>query len=190
MTYGDVRHLLMSDAYHGRGTSTSALRNIMRIFILPLSLLLFGCTSNVPYNDSSSHNAEPSVAQISAFPQLTCAPDAQDRHEVRARHIAITAFPKDTPAGPKATPDELRSAYAKLAQARLEILNGEPFDSVWLKYSDRRSSNAGGDLGYFKKGVMIPEFEKVAFCLSVGEVSPIVRTVFGFHLIQVTDVRH
>ncbi len=162
----------------------------MRIAICTFVVLLCGCSSNVPYEHRTSPDASPSIEQISAFPNLTCGSDAKDRREVRARHIAITAFPKDTPAGPKATPDELRAAYTKLSKARLELLNGASFETVWLNYADRRSSSPGGDLGYFKKGVMIPEFEKIAFCLSVGEISPVIRTVFGFHLIQVTDVRH
>jgi foldase protein PrsA len=162
----------------------------MRTAIFSFVALLFGCAPNTPHEHRASLDASRSIEQISAFPKLTCASDAQDRRDVRARHIAITAFPKDTPAGPKATPDELRAAYAKLSKARLELLNGTAFETVWLNYADRRSSSPSGDLGYFKKGVMVPEFEKIAFCLPVGEISPVVRTVFGFHLIQVTDVRH
>lgn len=166
----------------------------MKNLSLLVTLALAGCAAQhtllPPGSTSISSSQALSMEQISAFPKLKCDPNARFRSVVRARHIAITAFPKDTPAGAKATPEELRAAYAKLESAASDLNKGEPFETVWKRYSDPRASASGGDLGYFEKGTMIPEFEKVAFCLPIGEVSPIVRTVFGFHLIQVTHVRN
>ncbi len=68
------------------------------------------------------------------------------------------------------------------------IDNPNSFADLAKEYSaDTVSAQRGGDLGYFNKGVMIPEFEKAAFSLAVGEISEPVRTKFGYHIILVTD---
>lgn len=64
---------------------------------------------------------------------------------------------------------------------------GAEFADLALEYSLDGSSQMGGDLGYFPKGVMVPEFEEAAFSLEVGEVSEIVETQYGFHLVFLTD---
>lgn len=72
---------------------------------------------------------------------------------------------------------------------REKILAGEDFAAVAKQSSKCPSGANGGDLGYFGKGMMVPEFEKAAFSLPVGEVSQPVKTQFGWHLIKVTDKR-
>lgn len=68
------------------------------------------------------------------------------------------------------------------------IQKGESFSGLAKKHSkDKGSASKGGDLGFFSRGKMVPEFEKVAFSLKVGEVSNPVKTRFGYHIIKVTD---
>ncbi|WP_415714811.1 peptidylprolyl isomerase [Roseibium sp.] len=68
------------------------------------------------------------------------------------------------------------------------IEGGADFASIAKQYSIGPSASKGGDIGWFGKGVMVPEFEKAAFALKVGEVSNPVKTVFGWHVIQLLDV--
>ncbi len=76
------------------------------------------------------------------------------------------------------------------ANALKNMLNeGEDFAYLARQYSLCPSKNIGGDLGYFKRGQMVKEFENAAFSLPVGEVSEPVQTQFGWHLIKVIDKR-
>ena len=65
-----------------------------------------------------------------------------------------------------------------------EIKNGKKFGAAAKEISTCPSSKKEGDLGYFTKGMMVKEFEDVAFNLEVGEMSPPVKTQFGYHLIK------
>lgn len=70
---------------------------------------------------------------------------------------------------------------------REEILAGKEFAEVAKEVSKCPSGRMGGDLGYFGRGQMVPEFDSAAFTLPVGEVSEPVQTQFGWHLLVVTD---
>ena len=69
------------------------------------------------------------------------------------------------------------------------INKGKSFEDMARKFSSCPSGRKGRDLGYFGKGQMVPEFEKAAFNMEVGQVSPPVRTQFGYHIIKVVDRR-
>jgi peptidyl-prolyl cis-trans isomerase C len=94
-----------------------------------------------------------------------------------------------------ATASEVRASHLlvdsqKVAEdCRTEILAGTSFEDVAKKVSKCPSGARGGDLGYFGHGQMVPQFEKAAFELPVGELSQPVQTQFGWHLITVTDRR-
>jgi peptidyl-prolyl cis-trans isomerase C len=76
----------------------------------------------------------------------------------------------------------------KLKEIREDILSGKKsFEQSAAEYSTCPSSEQGGDLGAFSKGMMVPEFEEAAFNLPIGEVSEPVKTQFGFHLIKVAS---
>ncbi len=68
-----------------------------------------------------------------------------------------------------------------------EINNGLPFEEAAKKYSRCPSNTVGGDLGYFEKGKMVPEFEAAAFDMKIGEISAPVKTQFGYHIIKLVD---
>jgi peptidyl-prolyl cis-trans isomerase SurA len=78
----------------------------------------------------------------------------------------------------------------KLNDIRSRILKGENFTTLAILYSeDPGSAKEGGSLGFFGRGEMVPEFEAVAFKLKPGEVSPVVRTKFGYHILQLVERR-
>ena len=74
-------------------------------------------------------------------------------------------------------------------EIKKEIDNGGDFEYYARMYSLCPTGQNGGDLGYFGRGQMVPEFERKAFSLPVGQVSDPVFSPFGWHLIKVTDRR-
>ncbi|CAH2215126.1 foldase protein PrsA [Tepidibacter aestuarii] len=107
------------------------------------------------------------------------------KEEVKASHMLFMTVDNNQ----KPLPDEEQKAAKKKAEDILvRAKNGEDFASLAKEYSeDTVSANNGGDLGYFGRGVMVPEFEKVAFELETGEISDLVESPFGYHIIKVMD---
>lgn len=106
--------------------------------------------------------------------------------EVSARHILIKfkGSPVPTQEGKPELSEE--QALAKAQEIRKKLLAGGDFAAIAKAESDDTGSGAnGGELGSFKRNSMVPEFEKVAFTLPVGQVSEPVKTQFGYHLIRV-----
>lgn len=64
------------------------------------------------------------------------------------------------------------------------IIKGESFAKLAEQYSIDGTRKRGGDLGFFGHGEMVREFEQAAFALEVGQVSPVIRTQFGYHIIR------
>ena len=90
-----------------------------------------------------------------------------------------------TPKG--ATPEEIREIRKKCQNVLEKIKGGEDFGEMALLYSEDASSKNKGELGYFRKGELLPAFEREALRLKVGEMSGIIRTEFGFHIIKLLD---
>ena len=78
---------------------------------------------------------------------------------------------------------------AQAQQIKKAIDEGGSFEYYARNYSICPSARNNGDLGYFERGQMVPDFERAAFKLQIGEVSKPVYTQFGWHLIKVTDKR-
>ncbi|SHE79585.1 peptidyl-prolyl cis-trans isomerase SurA [Mariniphaga anaerophila] len=103
--------------------------------------------------------------------------------EVDASHI-LFRLPED------ATPEQEQAARNKALNVREEILNGRNFGNAAIEYSEDPSAKSNkGHLGYFTAFQMVTPFENAAFTTPVGEISEPVRSAFGYHLIQVHDVR-
>jgi peptidyl-prolyl cis-trans isomerase D len=101
--------------------------------------------------------------------------------QVRASHILIKASAEDA-AGTAVAKEKAEALLKKVATSdfgQLASVNSE----------DPGSKVKKGDLGYFSKGSMVPEFENAAFSLKKGQVSGLVKSAFGFHIIKVTDIK-
>jgi len=90
--------------------------------------------------------------------------------EVRASHILVPT----------------RDACVDL---KSQIAKGSSFADLAKQHSSCPSGKKGGDLGFFGRGRMVPEFDKAAFALPVNQVSEPIQTQFGWHLLVVTDQR-
>jgi len=99
---------------------------------------------------------------------------------VQASHILIGI-------DPKASADEKNKAKEKTAALHKRAKAGEDFAALAKDNSTCPSAAQGGNLGYFAKGQMVPAFETAAFALKPGEISEVVETQFGYHIIKVTD---
>ncbi len=102
--------------------------------------------------------------------------------QVRASHILILV-------SPDAGEEEKSEAKSRIEEIRERITAGEDFAELAGRFSQDSSSASGGDLGYFQREQMVKPFADAAFALEVGQLSEVVTTEYGFHLIRVTDRR-
>jgi len=100
--------------------------------------------------------------------------------KVKARHIL---FKLDA----KADEEQLQKRREELQKLLEEIKEGGDFEELAKRVSEDATAEKGGDLGWFKPGEMVPAFEDAAFRLAIGEVSDIVQSPFGLHLIRVDE---
>ena len=101
--------------------------------------------------------------------------------KIRARHILMKVGEGDLAE---------RDAQKKAEDTRKKIKEGGDFSQLAKRLSqDTASAAKGGDLGYFARGQMVKGFDDAAFSLKLGEVSPVVRTPLGFHIIRVEDIQ-
>jgi len=137
--------------------------------------------ANVMYHDFGE-NGKPDDAMLHAYYDSHKA----DWEEVKARHILIRFQGSKVPLAEGAKDLTQAEALAKITDLRAKIMAGADFATVAKENSDDKGSGAnGGDLGSFGKGAMVPEFEKEAFLLPVGQISEPVKSPFGYHIIKV-----
>jgi len=105
------------------------------------------------------------------------------RTEIRASHILVK-LPRNY------KPKDTILPFSKINEARQRILAGEPFAKVAKELSEDPSAiRNGGDLGYFSAFNMLYDFEDMAYKTSLGDVSQIFKTRFGYHIVQKTGSR-
>ena len=102
--------------------------------------------------------------------------------EIKARHI-LFKLPPD------ATEEKQREKREQLRELLVQIKAGSSFEELAKAHSEDGTATEGGDLGWFKPGEMVPAFESAAFALAAGEVSDIVKSPFGLHLIKVDELK-
>ncbi|MDQ6983447.1 MAG: peptidyl-prolyl cis-trans isomerase, partial [Ghiorsea sp.] len=101
----------------------------------------------------------------------------------RAAHVLVRV-------AQDASADVKQAAMDKIVAAKQRLDTGESFADVAKDVSDDVTSSSGGDLGFFARGAMVPEFEEAAFDqLQIGEVSDVVETQFGYHLVKLNEVQ-
>ncbi|MFC1598877.1 protein translocase subunit SecD [Patescibacteria group bacterium] len=111
--------------------------------------------------------------------------ETQDEREVKANHILICY------SGAERCEQDIskNEAKAKIEQLKAQATADNFIDLAKEHSSEPGAETSGGSLGYFGKGQMVPEFEEAAFALENGQISDIVETQFGYHLIYKTDER-
>ena len=89
-----------------------------------------------------------------------------------------------------ATDEVVETARQKAVGYRDRAVQGESFEEIARQFSEDEGSKAnGGETGYFRKGVMAPQFDEQVYAMAVGEISEPVRTDFGFHIVKLRDIR-
>jgi len=102
--------------------------------------------------------------------------------QIKISHILVKFGDQDT------SKKTREVALEKINMVKQKIKDGETFENMANKYSEDENSNTlAGEIGYFSKGQLVVEFENAAFVMAVGQVSDVVETTYGFHLIKVTD---
>jgi len=103
--------------------------------------------------------------------------------QIRASHILLMYKGSMRSTASRTKAEALDSINAM----KSEIAGGADFAELARQHSDCPSGEDGGDLGKFPRDAMVPEFDQAAFALEPGQVSDVVETAFGYHLIQRTE---
>jgi len=154
------------------GYTLASYKNFMRKHLARLKLVNLKVRSKVKISD------EDLKAEYARWSH-----DEANEFEVHARHLLVQV-------AAKATPEQIEQGRLKANLLMEEARKpGTDFALLAKKKSEGPSAADGGDLGFFKRGVMVPEFEKAAFTLPVGGISEPIRTKFGWHVLKVEEKR-
>ena len=138
-----------------------------------------GARVNALVNRVCSTVAEPTEEDVTAYYEAH-KDEFVTEPQVLCQHILVKSEEKDLP-------EAKAAAFEKIRAIRERIVAGANFAEEAKAHSDCPSGAEGGSLGWFKPGMMVPEFDKAAFSMKKGEVSDIVQTQFGYHIIYKTD---
>ncbi len=140
-----------------------------------------GARVNMLVNQACAHVADPTEDEVAAFYAAHKAEYVVPA-QVLCQHILVKSEAGDLPEAKSA-------AFEKIREIRERIVAGGDFAEEAKKHSDCPSGKEGGSLGWFGRGMMVPEFDACAFDMKKGEVSNIVTTQFGYHIIYKADER-
>jgi len=118
--------------------------------------------------------------EAEAYYEAEIKPDEKPGERVRVQQI-LFAVPKE------ASLEDVAAIEKQAAAVHESLLEGESFGKMAVAYSQGPAAKTGGDLGYFHRGEILPEIEKAAFSMDVGETSPVIRTMIGFHILKLRD---
>ncbi|UCF93400.1 MAG: peptidylprolyl isomerase [Desulfobacterales bacterium] len=130
---------------------------------------------NKEVNQKVEVSAQESQEFYDAHPEFFKQPE-----QIKASHILVKVEPN-------ADESQKKEARKKIEEVQSKVKKGEDFAALAKEFSEGPSNVKGGDLGYFGHGQMVEPFDKAAFALKPNEVSDIVETRFGYHLIKVYD---
>lgn len=155
-----TEHLLLSEALKEGVDKSDAVQRQLEDIRKKLIVRAYIEAKTADISDKELHDAyDASVMSL------------RDQKEVRARHILV-------------------ASKEDAVKVKKELTSGKSFEDVAKQYSkDPTSAKQGGDLGYFTKDKMVKEFADAAFTLKKGEVSDPVKSPFGWHIIEVEDIR-
>ena len=116
--------------------------------------------------------------------------EAFDKNKATLQAAPATVTFRQIVVAPKATDAAKKIAKAKADSLLVEIKKGGDFELIAKRESmDPGSKAQGGDLGWNRRGTMVPEFDRVMFALPPGQISPVIETPFGYHIIRVDRVQ-
>ena len=116
--------------------------------------------------------------------------EAFEQNKAQLQRAPATVTFRQVVVAPKATAESKARAKAKADSLLVEIRAGGDFEQIAKRESmDPASKPQGGDLGWNRRGAMVPEFERMMFSLPPGQVSPVIETAFGYHIIRVDRVQ-
>lgn len=138
-----------------------------------------GVRVNMLVNQACAHIDDPTEEEVASFYEEHKS-EYVVQPQVLCQHILVKVDEDDLP-------EKRDAALTKIREIRERIVNGGDFAEEAKKHSDCPSGREGGSLGWFGPGMMVPEFDKCAFSLKKGEVSGVVATQFGYHIVYKAD---
>lgn len=166
------RKISVEKLYTTSGLSRDALRQNVADSIIANKVQKQVAAENARVSD-----AEVNAAIADAQAKGQALPEGEAIRQYRAQHILVKAGQNDP------------TAETAIRQIWQQARSGKNFDQLARQYSQDNSAAAGGDLGWFTDGQMVPEFENAVHQLKPGQVSPPVRSQFGWHIVKLNEVR-